>query len=137
MHVFLIAILSIIQAGISQAGTLEVIDHDGQCLIWSNDNYGCTGYSASFGLLDGVDCLSRHPQLKLQTAFNSLLELSEVVNGNRHELNVLNVDACGTEDGSPVAWIQVNHTGVVTFTKEDYQGWRHRRRPFGHSRPGS
>ncbi|KAJ6063176.1 uncharacterized protein N7446_007296, partial [Penicillium canescens] len=100
---FLITILAIIQAGISQAGTLEVIDHDGQCLIWSNDNYGCTGYSASFGLLDGIDCS----------------ELSEVVNGNRHELNVLNVDVCGTEDGLPAAWIQVNHTGLVTFTNKN------------------
>ncbi|KAJ5593559.1 hypothetical protein N7537_010463 [Penicillium hordei] len=100
MHFFLIAILAIIQAGTSQAGTLEVIDHDRQCLIWSTDNYGCTGYSASFGLLDGVDCS----------------KISGVVNGNRHELNVLKVDVCGTEDGSPVAWIQVNRTGLVTFS---------------------
>ncbi|KAJ6061425.1 uncharacterized protein N7446_005545 [Penicillium canescens] len=103
MHSLLIAILAIIQAGISQAGTLEVIDHDGQCLMWSNDNYGCTGYSASFGLLDGVDCS----------------ELSEVVNGNRHGLNVLKVNVCGTEDGSPAAWIQVNHTGLVTFSNKN------------------
>ncbi|KAJ5704447.1 hypothetical protein N7536_000136 [Penicillium majusculum] len=100
MHFFLIAILAIIQAGTSHAGTLEVIDHDRQCLIWSTDNFGCTGYSASFGLLDGIDCS----------------KLSEVVNGNRHELNVLKVDVCGTEDGSPVAWIQVNRTGLVTFS---------------------
>ncbi|KAI2741986.1 hypothetical protein DTO013F2_8649 [Penicillium roqueforti] len=92
-----------IQAGISQAGTLEVIDHDGKCLIWSNDNYGCTGYSASFGLLDGADCS----------------ELSEVVKGDRHELNVLNIDVCGREDGSRAAWIQVNHTGLVTFTNKN------------------
>ncbi|KAJ5597846.1 hypothetical protein N7537_007930 [Penicillium hordei] len=78
-----------IQTGTFQAGTLEVIDHDGQCLIWSNDNYGCTGYSAAFGHLDGVDCS----------------ELSEVVKGNRHELNVLNID--------------VNHTGLVTFTNKN------------------
>ncbi|KAJ5531443.1 hypothetical protein N7527_004836 [Penicillium freii] len=100
MYFFLIAILAIIQAGTSKAGTLEVIDHDRQCLIWSTDNYGCTGYSASFGRLDGIDCS----------------KLSEVVNGNRHELNMLKVDVCGTEDGSPVAWIQVNRTGLVTFS---------------------
>ncbi|KAJ5861978.1 hypothetical protein N7455_006046, partial [Penicillium solitum] len=100
MHFFLIAILAIIQAGTSQAGTLEIIDHNRQCLIWSTDNYGCTGYSASFGRLDGIDCS----------------KLSEVANGNRHELNMLKVDVCGTEDGSPVAWIQVNRTGLVTFS---------------------
>ncbi|KAJ5700347.1 hypothetical protein N7536_003360 [Penicillium majusculum] len=42
-------------------------------------------------------------KLKIKTALNELLELSEVINGNRHELNVLKVNVCGTEDGSPVA----------------------------------
>ncbi|KAI2716312.1 hypothetical protein DTO013E5_10121 [Penicillium roqueforti] len=55
-------------------------------------------------------------KLKVKTALNELLELSEVANGNRHELNMLKVDVCGTEDGSPVAWIQVNRTGLVTFS---------------------
>ncbi|KAI3112721.1 hypothetical protein CBS147330_9903 [Penicillium roqueforti] len=55
-------------------------------------------------------------KLKVETALNELLELSEVANGNRHELNMLKVDVCGTEDGSPVAWIQVNRTGLVTFS---------------------
>ncbi|OGE47662.1 hypothetical protein PENARI_c039G07446 [Penicillium arizonense] len=35
-----------------------------------------------------------------------IVQLSEVVNGNRHGLNVLKVNVCGTEDGSPAAWIQ-------------------------------
>ena len=107
-----------IHAGTSQAGTLEVIDYDGHCLIWSNANYGCTGYSASFGLLGGADCSGKPLPLKPKTAINKFIELSEVVKGNRPELNMLNVDVCGTEDGSPVAWIQVNHTGRVTFTNK-------------------
>ncbi|KAI2697362.1 hypothetical protein CBS147339_9965 [Penicillium roqueforti] len=37
-------------------GSLTVIDYDRQCVIWSDDNYGCTGHSSSFGLLDGDDC---------------------------------------------------------------------------------
>lgn len=37
-------------------GSLTVIDYDRQCVIWSDDNYGCTGHSASFGLLEGDDC---------------------------------------------------------------------------------
>lgn len=37
-------------------GILQVIDYDRQCVIWSDDNHGCTGHSASFGLLDGNSC---------------------------------------------------------------------------------
>lgn len=37
-------------------GALKVLDYDRQCVIWSDDNHGCTGYSASFGLLDGDSC---------------------------------------------------------------------------------
>ncbi|CAG7976347.1 unnamed protein product [Penicillium salamii] len=119
MSFFLIAILAMIYAGTSQAGTLEVIDYDGHCLIWSNDNFGCTGYSASFGLLGGAACSGKPLPLKPKTAINKFKELSEVVKGNRPELNMLNVDVCGSEDGSPVAWIQVNHTGRVTFTNKN------------------
>jgi len=43
---------------VSFGGVLEVIDYNGHCLIWSDDNYGCMGYSAAFGLLDGDDCSS-------------------------------------------------------------------------------
>ena len=33
-----------------------MIDSDGQCLVYSIDNYGCTGYSEAFAVLDGDDC---------------------------------------------------------------------------------
>lgn len=46
-------------------------------------------------------------------------ELSEVTNGVRHEYAVLNVDACGTIDGNPAAWIHVNQTGLVTFSNQN------------------
>lgn len=42
----------------SFGSVLEVIDYGGQCLIWSDDNHGCTGYSAPLGLLNGDDCSS-------------------------------------------------------------------------------
>lgn len=67
MHSFFIPILVILHACTSQARILEIIDYDRQCLMWSNDNSGCTGYSELFGLLDGNDCSSRHPQLKFIT----------------------------------------------------------------------
>ncbi|KAJ5642525.1 hypothetical protein N7490_006703 [Penicillium lividum] len=100
---FLIAILVIAYARSSFGSALEVIDYDGQCVMWSNDNYGCTGYSASFGLLDGDECSN----------------FSEVINGTRQDKSVLNVDACGTENGEPAAWIQVNKTGLVTFSNQN------------------
>lgn len=46
-------------------------------------------------------------------------ELSEVTNGIRHEYAVLNVDACGTIDGLPAAWIHVDQTGLVTFSNQN------------------
>lgn len=119
MHSSFIAILVIIHACTSHAGILEIIDYDRQCLMWSNDNYGCTGNSKPFGLLDGNDCSCRHHQLIFIIAVNSLLELSDIVNGTRRKSNVLNVDVCSTEDSSPVAWIQVNQTGLVTFSNEN------------------
>jgi hypothetical protein len=43
----------------SFGGALQVIDQDGECLIWSNDNHGCTGYSATFAKPNGDDCLGK------------------------------------------------------------------------------
>ncbi|KAJ5417430.1 uncharacterized protein N7487_000980 [Penicillium crustosum] len=83
----------------SLGGTLTVVDYNGQCVMWSEDNHGCTGSSAAFGLRDGDDCS----------------DLSKVIKGVRKDFTVLNVDTCGTEDSHPVAWIQVNNDGLVTF----------------------
>ncbi|KAJ6045292.1 uncharacterized protein N7446_012156 [Penicillium canescens] len=49
-------ILASAYASGSLAGTLEIIDIDGQCAIWSYDNHGCTGSSEFFSKLDGDDC---------------------------------------------------------------------------------
>jgi hypothetical protein len=40
----------------SLGASLGVIDQDRQCLIWSNGNHGCTGYSEPFAELNGTDC---------------------------------------------------------------------------------
>jgi hypothetical protein len=42
MRFSIFVLLAIIYAWGSFGGTLEVIDFDNQCLIWSNDNHGCT-----------------------------------------------------------------------------------------------
>ncbi|KAJ5109910.1 hypothetical protein N7532_002555 [Penicillium argentinense] len=87
----------------SFGGALQVIDEDRECKIYSNDNHGCTGYSASFGKLNGDDCS----------------EISEVVNGTRKDSASIDVAACGTENGKNVAWILVNQTGEVTFFNQN------------------
>ncbi|KAJ5302312.1 hypothetical protein N7508_007175 [Penicillium antarcticum] len=103
MHLFFCVPLIALYFCACLGGTLEVIDYDGQCVMWSVHNHGCTGYSAPFGLIDGSDCS----------------HLSEVEDGTREKKTVLNVDACGTEDGEPVAWITVNETGLVTFSNKN------------------
>ncbi|KAJ5111899.1 hypothetical protein NUU61_001529 [Penicillium alfredii] len=103
MHLLAQAILSGVFIGASLGGSLEVIDQDRQCVIWSNDNHGCTGYSASFAELNGTDCS----------------ELNEAVNGTRKDFSALNVEACGTENGKDAAWIMVDLTGEVTFFNQN------------------
>lgn len=100
-------------------GALKVIDHDRQCVIWSDDNYGCTGYSASFGLLDGNDCSGKWYFYRYSIGTNEGLDLSNVTHGIRKEYSKLNVDTCGMENGQPVAWIQVNDNGVVKFFNQN------------------
>ncbi|KAJ5152437.1 hypothetical protein N7492_009717, partial [Penicillium capsulatum] len=103
MHLPVQAVLIGVFVSTSLGGSLEVIDQGRQCVIWSNDSHGCTGYSASFAELNGTDCS----------------ELSKVVNGTRKDFSALNVEACGTKNGKDVAWITVNLTGEVTFFNQD------------------
>ncbi|OQD76263.1 hypothetical protein PENANT_c130G04238 [Penicillium antarcticum] len=86
----------------SLGGTLEIIDIDGQCAIWSYDNHGCTGSSAYFGRLEGEICST----------------VEEVNGTNRY--HVRGVEACGTEDNSSAAWIEVKESGLVRFF--NYEG---------------
>ncbi|CAG8151961.1 unnamed protein product [Penicillium nalgiovense] len=86
-------------------GSLTVIDYDRQCVIWSDDNYGCTGHSSSFGLLDGDDCS----------------DLSMITHGIRKDYSKLDVGVCGsTKDNiMPVAWIDINENGMVKFYNQN------------------
>lgn len=59
MHFSIFVLLASAYANISFGGSVEVFDSDGQCIIWSNDNHGCTGHSAPFAKLDGQDCSSK------------------------------------------------------------------------------
>jgi hypothetical protein len=59
MRFSLLVMLASAYARASFGGTLEIIDIDNQCAIWSYDNHGCTGSSAFFSQLDGDDCSSK------------------------------------------------------------------------------
>ncbi|KAJ5713568.1 uncharacterized protein N7483_010749, partial [Penicillium malachiteum] len=95
MHYSVCLVLTSLYASIALGGVLQIEDFSGECVVWSRDNHGCTGYSASFGQLNGSDC--------------SIIELSEVIDGSRKTFSVLNVGACDT------AWIRVNQNDLVTF----------------------
>ncbi|CAG7965386.1 unnamed protein product [Penicillium salamii] len=99
MRFSLIVILVSAYARASLGGTLEIIDIDDQCAIWSYDNHGCTGSSAFFSQLDGDDCSG----------------LDKVANSTHTGYPMRGAEACGTENGSSAAWVQVEKSGVITF----------------------
>jgi hypothetical protein len=59
MRLSLIVMLASVYARATLGGTLEIINIDNKCAIWSYDNHGCTGSSAFFSQLDGDDCSSK------------------------------------------------------------------------------
>ncbi|KAJ5117444.1 hypothetical protein N7448_011076 [Penicillium atrosanguineum] len=85
------------------AGSLLVFSNKGQCRIWSDNNYGCTGYSAPFANLNGADDCS-----------------DLLTNMESNDPNTLKIDTCRAEDGRQVSWINVNKDSTVSF--ENQQG---------------
>jgi hypothetical protein len=67
MRLSLIVMLASVYARATLGGTLEIIEIDNKCAIWSYDNHGCTGSSAFFSQLDGDDCSSKLlPSMKIK-----------------------------------------------------------------------
>ncbi|KAJ5461016.1 uncharacterized protein N7458_002568 [Penicillium daleae] len=87
-------------ANVALSGSLIVINNNGQCMIWSESNYGCTGYSASFARLDGKNCSNF------------------AMNGTQVNNETLKLDICGTENGRQVAWVKINRNGAVSFLNQ-------------------
>ncbi|KAJ5146603.1 uncharacterized protein N7515_001167, partial [Penicillium bovifimosum] len=87
-------------ADVAFGGSLIIINNHDQCMVWSESNYGCTGYSSPFARLDGRDCSS----------FN--------VNGTHINNETLKLDICGTIDGRQVAWVNVTKDGTVSFLNQ-------------------
>ncbi|CAI7620201.1 unnamed protein product [Penicillium palitans] len=99
MRFSLVVMLACVYSRISLGGTLEIIDIDNQCAVWSYDNHGCTGSSAFFSRLDGDDCSA----------------LDEVANSTHSGYPMRGSEACGTENNSSAAWVKVERPGVISF----------------------
>ena len=56
MHFPQYALFLGLSASVAFGGSLRIINNNNQCMVWSEDNYGCTGYSEPFAQLDGKDC---------------------------------------------------------------------------------
>lgn len=44
---------------VALAGSFVVINNNGECMLWSQSNHGCTGYSVPFAQLEGKSCSSK------------------------------------------------------------------------------
>lgn len=44
---------------VALGGTLQVIDYEGQCFMYSTENFNCTGVSEPFAPLEGAFCSSK------------------------------------------------------------------------------
>jgi hypothetical protein len=56
MHLLLAFFTSI---SVVLAGTLQIMDHEGQCFVYSTEIFDCTGISKPFAPLNGTSCSSK------------------------------------------------------------------------------
>ncbi|KAJ5556616.1 hypothetical protein N7494_000531 [Penicillium frequentans] len=78
---------------IAFGGTLQIIDYEDQCLVYSTDNFNCTGYSEPFAPLEGDSC-SRYQ-------------------GTGSEPNAVKVNLCNSHHH--IAWVEVHRSGLLHF----------------------
>ncbi|KAJ5974768.1 hypothetical protein N7481_008475 [Penicillium waksmanii] len=83
-------------------GTLQIIDHQGQCFVYSTHNFGCTGVSEPFAPLDGVSCSS----------------LNKANNSTQSDPPSFKAMLCGSSQHP--AWVEVYRSGLLYF--HNYQG---------------
>ncbi|CAG8303315.1 unnamed protein product [Penicillium salamii] len=101
MYSFIFYCLLIIESFVAGSYLAVIHDTDGEdnCRVWSESNHGCTGYSASFSKLKGMDC-------------SNFLSAGS-------DNNSIKVDICGIEDREHVAWVTVSKNGTVTFLNRE------------------
>ncbi|CAG8945131.1 unnamed protein product [Penicillium salamii] len=97
MHFSLIVMLASAYTQASFGGTLEIINIDNQCVIWSYNNHGCTGSSTFFSQLNRNNCSNK------------------VANSTHSGYPLCGAEACGMENNSSAAWVKVEKPGVITF----------------------
>jgi hypothetical protein len=100
------------------AGSLIIINNNGQCMVWSESNYGCTGYSAPFARLDGRDCSSRFNGAHDFNFQKSQILLGFAIKGSSVKNQTVKLDICGKEDGRQVAWVNAKKDGTVSFLNQ-------------------
>jgi hypothetical protein len=105
-------------AGAAFGGSLIIINNNGQCMVWSESNYGCTGYSAPFARLDGRDCSSRFNGAHGFNFQKSQTLLGFAMKGSSVKNETVKLDICGKEDGRQVAWVNVKKNGTVSFLNQ-------------------
>lgn len=55
-----------LSSSLAFASSFLVINNQGKCMIWSNNNYDCTGYSVPFANLNEDDCSSKSDLLPVK-----------------------------------------------------------------------
>ncbi|CAG8355190.1 unnamed protein product [Penicillium salamii] len=101
MHFVIFFCLLIIENFVTGSYLAVIHNTDGEdnCRVWSESNHGCTGYSATFAKLKGMDC-------------------SNFISAGPDN-NSIKVDICGTENREHFAWVTVNRNGTVTFLNRE------------------
>ncbi|KAJ5976501.1 hypothetical protein N7481_010208, partial [Penicillium waksmanii] len=78
-------------------GTLQIIDHNNQCFVYSTENFDCTGISESFAPLDGISCSKTKGTHSNSSSFKAIL--------------------CDSDQGT--AWVEVHRSGLINFHNEE------------------
>jgi hypothetical protein len=105
-------------ADVALSGSLIIINNDGQCMVWSESNYGCTGYSAPFARLDGKNCSSRFNDAHSFNFQKTQNLLDFAMEGILVKNETVKLDICGKEHGRQVAWVDVKKDGTVSFLNQ-------------------
>jgi hypothetical protein len=90
---------------------------DDYCRLWSQNNHGCSGYSAKIAELQDDDCSSEY-SIRNHRPRNCCWYIWDLIGIGVNKTS-LTVGICGTENGHDVAWVTVNKNGTVTFLNQE------------------
>lgn len=110
----LLSVLSLVPFALG--GTLQFVDHQGQCFVYSTNNFGCTGISEPFAPLDGTSCSSKRPP-ESKESYWQLLDINLKTNETNSSSSASKVMLCGSSQKGP-AWVKVHENGFLNFHNE-------------------